>query len=557
MLYGLILIVLVFFMPGGIVAGVRLLKAKVVRVVPRLPDVRVPSPIAVSSADDTAGSLRSSWTLARGSPVRPPGSSATDTCACGSAGTSIVQRKGEQVDDTISGPRGPPCPSPLSWPCWRPRAAAIRSRPRPRRPPRPRPRPPQPPRRRTEAPSVVGRAEQRAGRRGILPGADHQLPGRRHARRWPTERRSRSASSVPRPARWPPSAQIAPGHEGPLRQGQRGRAGSTATRSRWSRRTTPTTRPSRKPAVQEAIQGDKIFASAIQIGTPNVAGHARRLRSGLRAPGLGRHGLLRVGRSRQPPLDRRAASCPTRPRPSPGPSSSRTSTRTGPRSRSSSTTTTSGSPTRSSSRRRRPTTASTSCPTVTHEATSDLSNEVTQILASNPDVILAETTSTFCTNLMKLARQGGFTGPIMLSATCQSVQNFVAPAGEAAAECPPIVTPEGPLRPGLRRRPGDEAVLRRRPAVRRRRRSQARQHRHRLRHRHGHRRQPDAGGGDGGRPDEGQHDERRLEHGPVAPARRRPASTRWTGRRMPTPSRTATSRSSTRLPAGTRTPGSR
>jgi hypothetical protein len=37
----LILIALVFFMPGGIVAGVRLLKAKVVRVVPRLPDVRV------------------------------------------------------------------------------------------------------------------------------------------------------------------------------------------------------------------------------------------------------------------------------------------------------------------------------------------------------------------------------------------------------------------------------------------------------------------------------------------------------------------------------------
>ena len=39
-LYGLILIALVFFMPGGIVAGVRLLKAKVVRVVPRLPDVQ-------------------------------------------------------------------------------------------------------------------------------------------------------------------------------------------------------------------------------------------------------------------------------------------------------------------------------------------------------------------------------------------------------------------------------------------------------------------------------------------------------------------------------------
>jgi len=54
-LYGLILIVLVFFMPGGIVAGVRLLRDKVVRFVPRLPDVRAESPIAVSSADDAAG----------------------------------------------------------------------------------------------------------------------------------------------------------------------------------------------------------------------------------------------------------------------------------------------------------------------------------------------------------------------------------------------------------------------------------------------------------------------------------------------------------------------
>ena len=87
--------------------------------------------------------------------------------------------------------------------------------------------------------------------------------------------------------------------------------------------------------------------------------------------------------------------------------------------------------------------------TVTHEPTSDLTNEVTQILASNPDVILAETTSTFCTNLMKLARQGGFTGPIIISATCQSVQNFVAPAGEAAAEVYTIVTQKDPSDPAF------------------------------------------------------------------------------------------------------------
>ena len=84
---------------------------------------------------------------------------------------------------------------------------------------------------------------------------------------------------------------------------------------------------------------------------------------------------------------------------------------------------------------------------VTHEATSDLTNEVTQILASNPDVILGETTATFCTNLIKLARQGGFTGPIIISATCQGVQPFIAPAGEAATEVYTIVTQKDPSDP--------------------------------------------------------------------------------------------------------------
>jgi branched-chain amino acid transport system permease protein len=53
-LYGLILIALVFFMPGGIVAGVRLLKAKFVRVVPRLPEIERPVPIASPAAEDAA-----------------------------------------------------------------------------------------------------------------------------------------------------------------------------------------------------------------------------------------------------------------------------------------------------------------------------------------------------------------------------------------------------------------------------------------------------------------------------------------------------------------------
>jgi branched-chain amino acid transport system substrate-binding protein len=67
-----------------------------------------------------------------------------------------------------------------------------------------------------------------------------------------------------------------------------------------------------------------------------------------------------------------------------------------------------------------------------HDGTSNLTNEVTALNAAGPEVILGETTSTFCTNLIKLSREGGFEGPIILSATCASVTQFFAPAGDAA-----------------------------------------------------------------------------------------------------------------------------
>ena len=84
---------------------------------------------------------------------------------------------------------------------------------------------------------------------------------------------------------------------------------------------------------------------------------------------------------------------------------------------------------------------------VAHEATSDLSNEVTQLLAAGPDVIIGGTTSTFCTSLMTLARQGGFTGPIINSYTCQSIQQFMVPAGEAAANVYTLVVAKDPSDP--------------------------------------------------------------------------------------------------------------
>jgi branched-chain amino acid transport system substrate-binding protein len=70
-----------------------------------------------------------------------------------------------------------------------------------------------------------------------------------------------------------------------------------------------------------------------------------------------------------------------------------------------------------------------------HEPTSTLTNEVTAILAANPDVIIGQTTAVFCGNLAKLARQGGFTGPIIVSSTCFSAQFLGTPeVGEAAKD---------------------------------------------------------------------------------------------------------------------------
>ncbi len=57
------------------------------------------------------------------------------------------------------------------------------------------------------------------------------------------------------------------------------------------------------PAVQEAIEGDQVFASVFQVGTPERRRHPPALRRRLRAPGSGRHGLPELGRSRQLPVD--------------------------------------------------------------------------------------------------------------------------------------------------------------------------------------------------------------------------------------------------------------
>jgi len=54
-LYGLILVVIIFFMPGGIVYGLRQLRSKFIVFVPRLPAPQDITPFTESPDDATAG----------------------------------------------------------------------------------------------------------------------------------------------------------------------------------------------------------------------------------------------------------------------------------------------------------------------------------------------------------------------------------------------------------------------------------------------------------------------------------------------------------------------
>ena len=200
------------------------------------------------------------------------------------------------------------------------------------------------------------------------------------------------------------------------------------------------------PAVQEALEGDKIFASVFQIGTPNVAGTRQLYADACVPQALVGTGFPAWGDPKKFPW------------------------------------TTGGIPSYTVEakvwvefiKQKFPdakkiailsfnndfgktykTTLDEALPAagyeivadVAHEATSDLSNEVTQILAAGPDVIIGGTTSTFCTSLMTLARQGGFTGPIINSYTCQSIQQFMVPAGDAAANVFTLVVAKDPSDP--------------------------------------------------------------------------------------------------------------
>jgi branched-chain amino acid transport system substrate-binding protein len=197
-----------------------------------------------------------------------------------------------------------------------------------------------------------------------------------------------------------------------------------------------------KPAVEEAIQGDKIFASVIQVGTPNVGGTRSDYEAacvpqawvgtGFPAWGDPAHHPWTVGGIMAYPTEALIWSEFLKEK-KPGAKVAELVYNND-----------FGKSYQKAFEAAAPANGFKVVAAVTHEATSDLTNEVTQILAANPDVILGETTATFCTNLMKLARQGGFSGPIILSSTCQSVQQFVAPAGDAAKDAYTIVYTKDP-----------------------------------------------------------------------------------------------------------------
>jgi len=67
-----------------------------------------------------------------------------------------------------------------------------------------------------------------------------------------------------------------------------------------------------------------------------------------------------------------------------------------------------------------------------HEGTAaNIDNEVTAILASNPDYVIGETTGAFCPKLMAGLAQGGYKGKTIISATCASVSSFFKPVDPA------------------------------------------------------------------------------------------------------------------------------
>jgi branched-chain amino acid transport system permease protein len=73
-LYGTLLVLIIFFMPGGIIYGLRLLRSKFLLIVPRLPTAREPAPVApdVTEEELTPDSSSAAATVLASTPVQQP-----------------------------------------------------------------------------------------------------------------------------------------------------------------------------------------------------------------------------------------------------------------------------------------------------------------------------------------------------------------------------------------------------------------------------------------------------------------------------------------------------
>ena len=274
--YGVLLIAVVFVMPGGIIWFVRLVRSKLVRFVPRLPTV---------SSDDR-----------RPSPPRP----ATPRCRPGpqpQGGTCMTQRPVAR----LRRPRAALALALLATACGSSKSDDVDAA--------------------TSTSAGVGERSAPPAPSGAFKVHDAVVPGRRQDRRSRPARRSSSASACPRPAPPPPSTPSAPAMK--IAFDKVNAAGGIDGHKIELVAKDDGYEPARSVAnTTQLIQQDKVFATVLDVGTPNVAGTRNAHEDDLHARSCGWAPASRPGATRRPTPGRPSASRPTTPRPRSGPSTS-------------------------------------------------------------------------------------------------------------------------------------------------------------------------------------------------------------------------------------------
>ena len=163
------------------------------------------------------------------------------------------------------------------------------------------------------------------------------------------------------------------------------------------------------PLVTELIEQDKIMASLIQVGTPNVAATRALYESSVHAAALRRHRLPGMGRPGEPPVDdRRHPRLQHR-----GRDVGRVHREQKPGAKVAQLVFNNdfGKAYQTAFEAVAEEKGFEIVETQLHEGTAaDIDNEVTAILAANPDVVIGETTGAFCPKLMAGLAAGGYEG---------------------------------------------------------------------------------------------------------------------------------------------------